>query len=224
MLTRQDLFNNSHVGVFLRVSEALHFYPPGLTEKEIKVLESTLECPGVKLTLGGGRVLGSNMVCNDTGLLVSNIATPREREVSREAARQAGWNLDFWKGRHNAVGNNLLVNDKAALVNPRIAPSGLGQIEATLGVEAFREPLAQVETVGMAGVVTSKGMVVHARATQEEMALLAERFGVTPQRATVNFGLPLVGAGLAANSKGAVCGQLTTGIELGRIEDGLGLY
>lgn len=224
MLTRQDLFNNSHVGVFLCVGEALHFYPPGLTPKEITLLESTLECPGVELTIGGSRILGSNMVCNAHGLLVSDIATDRERETLEKVTEPLGLVLDFWVGRHNAVGNNVLANDRAALVNPRIAPSGLRQIEAALAVEVFREPLATVETVGMAGVVTQKGMVVHAKATPEELANLKERFGVEPQRATVNFGLPLVGAGLVANSRGAVCGQLTTGIELGRIEDGLGLY
>jgi len=224
MLTRQDLFNNSHVGVFLAVGETIHFHPPGLTDKEVKLLEETLDCPGVELTLGGGRVLGSNMVCNGQGMLVSDIATPRERDILKEAADRVGATLNFWEGRHNAVGNNLLVNDRVALVNPRIAPSGLRQIEESLGVEVHREPLAAVETVGMAGVVTPKGMLVHAKVTPEELDSLKERFGVEPQRATVNFGLPLVGAGLAANSKGAVCGKLTTGIELGRIEDGLGLY
>jgi len=39
---------------------------------------------------------------------------------------------------------------------------------------------------------------------------------------TVNFGSPLVGSGILANSRGYVAGDETTGPELGRIEDALG--
>jgi translation initiation factor 6 len=41
---------------------------------------------------------------------------------------------------------------------------------------------------------------------------------------TVNFGMPLVGAGVVSSSNGAVCGQQSTGIELGRIEEALKLF
>ena len=38
---------------------------------------------------------------------------------------------------------------------------------------------------------------------------------------TVNHGVPLIGSGLIANSYGAIVGNITTGIELGRIEEAL---
>ena len=39
---------------------------------------------------------------------------------------------------------------------------------------------------------------------------------------TVNHGSPVIGSGLIANSKGAIIGNQTTGIEMGRIEEALG--
>jgi translation initiation factor 6 len=39
---------------------------------------------------------------------------------------------------------------------------------------------------------------------------------------TVNHGDPMIGTGLVANSKGAIIGRNTTGIEMGRIEEALG--
>jgi len=39
---------------------------------------------------------------------------------------------------------------------------------------------------------------------------------------TINYGFPLVGSSLLANTKGYVAGLETTGIELGRIEEALG--
>ena len=41
---------------------------------------------------------------------------------------------------------------------------------------------------------------------------------------TINHGVPFIGSGLVANSKGALVGDLTTGIELGRIEEALNLF
>jgi translation initiation factor 6 len=41
---------------------------------------------------------------------------------------------------------------------------------------------------------------------------------------TANYGAAQVGACMVANSHGAVVGSRTTPIELGRIEEGLGLF
>ena len=43
MLERRDLFNNPHVGVFLSAGEELLFHPPGITPKEVRLLEETLQ-------------------------------------------------------------------------------------------------------------------------------------------------------------------------------------
>jgi translation initiation factor 6 len=40
----------------------------------------------------------------------------------------------------------------------------------------------------------------------------------------VNHGSKYVGSGVIANSKGALVGDATTPIEMGRLEDGLVLY
>lgn len=39
---------------------------------------------------------------------------------------------------------------------------------------------------------------------------------------TVNHGFPMIGSGLVANDHGALIGRLTTGIEMGRIDEALG--
>jgi translation initiation factor 6 len=74
----------------------------------------------------------------------------------------------------------------------------------------------------MAAVVTNKGLLCHPKVTPEEKSMLEEIFDVGVMIGTVNHGVPLIGSGLVANSKGAVMGNLTTGIEMGRIEEALG--
>ena len=46
-------------------------------------------------------------------------------------------------------------------------------------------------------------------------------FKVDVMIGTVNHGVPMIGSGLVANVNGAIVGSLTTGIEMGRIEEAL---
>jgi translation initiation factor 6 len=74
----------------------------------------------------------------------------------------------------------------------------------------------------MTSVVTNRGVLTHPRLAETELAELEDLFGLPVDVGTVNFGSPLVGSGILANSQGYVAGDDTTGPELGRIEDALG--
>ena len=91
-----------------------------------------------------------------------------------------------------------------------------------LTVHVHRRTIAGLKTVGMAGTATNKGLLVHPRATAQELAFLEDIFELPVDVGTTNYGTPMVGSGLLANSKGYVAGSKTTGYELGRIEGALG--
>jgi translation initiation factor 6 len=74
----------------------------------------------------------------------------------------------------------------------------------------------------MCGAATNRGILVHPRASVSEIDQLENLFGLSVDIGTVNFGSPLIGSGLLANSHGYLAGSETTGPELGRIEDALG--
>ena len=57
----------------------------------------------------------------------------------------------------------------------------------------------------------------------DEAKLIEETLGVPAMVGTVSFGSPFVGAGICSSNKGVVVGSETTGPELNRIEDALGL-
>jgi len=64
----------------------------------------------------------------------------------------------------------------------------------------------------------------HPRTTESELKEISSFFKVPASVATLNYGTPYLGACAVANSKGAYIGFKSTPIELGRLEDGLGLY
>ena len=76
----------------------------------------------------------------------------------------------------------------------------------------------------MLGCVTNKGGLCHPEVSTEGREKMSETLGVPIMEGTVNFGMPLVGAGIVATSSGAICGRQSTGVELGRIEEALILF
>jgi translation initiation factor 6 len=122
----------------------------------------------------------------------------------------------------NAAGNDILVNDFGGLVHPDMNETVIKEIEKVLQVPLQKGTIAGLKTVGMAAVATNKGVLCHPLVSEEEKQVLSNVFQVPVMIGTVNHGVPLIGSGLIANVKGFVVGSLTTGIEMGRIEEALG--
>ena len=100
----------------------------------------------------------------------------------------------------------------------------MASISDALGVECVSSSIAGCNTPGSVCKATNKGCICHLDASDDEVALISDVLGVEVQRTSINHGSRVVGAGVVANSKGAVVGDDTTPIEMGKIEDGLGLY
>jgi translation initiation factor 6 len=125
-------------------------------------------------------------------------------------------------GRINAAGNVVLANDYGAYLHPDLSREAVQAVQAALDVPVERGEIATVRTVGTAAVATNDGVLCHPKAADEELDHLEELFDAPADIGTINYGAPLVGSGLLANESGYVCGQETTGPELGRIEAALG--
>ncbi len=127
------------------------------------------------------------------------------------------------RSRQNAIGNNILANDSGALVHPEFGDEAVERIGRALGVPALRGTIAGLGTVGMAGIATTRGVVVHPRTTPKEAEVIEGLLGVPLHRSTANFGVPVVGACLVANSRAFITGRPTTPVEIVHLQEGLGI-
>ena len=219
MLRLGDITGNPYVGVYCAASEELAILPDSVTSKISREVAETLGVDIVKTTIEGGTIVGSLVAINSNGAMITNFAEKHELARFPKDLR-----LGVMEERLNAAGNNILANDKAALVNPSASSRMLRMIQDVLGVETQRGSVAGVETVGSACIATSKGIVCHPRTTEHELKWLSELFKVPSSLCTLNYGTPYLGACAVANSKGAYVGFKSTPIELGKLEDGLGLF
>lgn len=208
-----------YLGVYVKVGEQFALIPPsapGALERDIVRLFGV---QAIRTTVRDGEILGAFLAATSHGFAVGDEIDKAEREAL------ARWGpVRVIRGRHNALGNNVLANDRGALVHPEYSDEAVEAIGKALGVRAERGSVAGLGTVGMAGVATNKGVVVHPRTSPKEAEQIEEVLGVPLQRSTANFGVPIVGACLIANSRALVVGRPTTPVELIHLQEGLSIF
>lgn len=214
---RLKIDGSSLLGVFARCTEKVILVPPEAEPAAVAALEGGLKVASVRLQAGGSSVLGSLIAGNSQGFVMTHHAGDEELRLLREHGRASRL-----PARINAAGNVVLANDRAALVHPGLSTRACDVVAETLGVTVAKGTIGGLKTVGMAAVATNNGLLVHPRVSEAEIAVLEDLFELPVDVGTVNFGSPLVGSGLLANSQGYFVGDETTGPELARIEDALG--
>jgi len=216
---RATFTGSSYVGVFARVVDDLLLVRPDVEDDLAETLGAELAADVLATTVGGSNTVGSLAVGNENGIVVSTRVTDRERDRIAEAADRPVAELP---GRINAAGNVVLANDYGAYVHPDLSREAVTTVGETLAVPVERGDLADVHTVGTAAVANNTGVLCHPNAREPELQAVEAALDVRADVGTVNYGAPLVGAGLLANDEGYVVGEDTTGPELGRIEETLG--
>jgi translation initiation factor 6 len=212
-----NILGSPVLGVFASCNDELVFVPYDASLDTVKDLEESLGVAACRTSVSGSSVVGSLMCSNNNGLIVAGFILEKEIRAIRKHIKAARLTDEL-----NAAGNLILTNDTSALVNPDLSNKSIKIIEKTLSVEVKRGTLGGLKTVGMAGIASNKGVLVHPKSSPAEIALVEELFKLPVDIGTVNFGSPLVGSGILANSKGYCIGLDTTGPEISRIEDALG--
>jgi translation initiation factor 6 len=217
LIRRLEIAGNPYVGVFCAANDELAVVAPDVPKSAVRHIEGALETRAIVTRIGHSTVVGSLLAMNSKGIL----ASPFIDEEELEAIGDAVYPLPH---RLSAVGNNVLCNDHGAVVHPGYDDESLAFIKEVLDVPVVRGTVAGVRTIGAAAVATNKGAVCHPHARPAEMDLLKTTLQVPVMITTANYGAAQIGACIVANSHGAVIGGRTTPIEIGRIEEGLGLY
>jgi len=212
-----NISGSPYVGIYCVANEDIVLVPAWLDKTVVKRLEDVLKVRSVGICLSGSNLLGALIALNSKGLVVTNLA-----DESNLKSLSKDFNIVYGPDGLNACGNNILCNDKAALVNPGFSKRNITKFSDALGVEVLKGTIGGTRTVGSAATAVNSGIMCHPKATEEELGVLRDLFKVNVQIGTANYGSAMVGASVVANTKGAVAGMLSTGIELGRIEDALG--
>ena len=213
-----DIFGSDQVGIYLASVGNVLFHPPELPIPTVEMLESSLGLELQPTLVGGSTLVGALIAGNTRGLAVADIAT--ESDIDRLTSFG---DVVVMEGGVNTAGNLLVVNERGALASPSIPHEGLEILADVLGVDVASTTVAGQDVVGSLAVANDNGVLLHPDVTPDEAMLIEDILQVKPMVGTVSFGSPYVGAGVCASNHGAISGSQTTGPELNRIEDALGL-
>ena len=216
MIRTVDIYDTPMIGVFATCTEDVALVPTRTKPEVCAIIEDSLDVRVIETLVNGSVVVGALSRGNSNGFLFSHGTDVREMQ------ELTGVHVEIFPDKINAVGNIVLANDSAAIVHPELSDRAIENIARTLKVEVYRGTIAGIKNVGMAGVVTNKGLLVHPKVTSSEREMLENIFELPVNIGTTNFGTQMLGSGLLANSKNYLAGSATTGPELGRIEEALG--
>lgn len=212
-LPKKDV-SNINIGVFVSINEDYAIVPKSFNDKVKEMIAEKLDVEVISTLINGSSLIGSLVVGNSRGFLVSRYATDSEIEPIKKVIR-----VERSYDRMNACGNLILINDKGALVHPELSNKSIKLIEDFLGVAVYRGYVGRYNAVGKAAAVTNKGLLVNPYIKRDDIEVLEKIFDVPLGVGTINFGSPLIGSGLIVNSKGYIAGSNTTGPEIARVEE-----
>jgi len=218
-ITRLSLYGNPNIGAFTFATDTFALIPPDMPPGAAEDFSSALGVPTFRATVGGSVLLGIFLTGNSRGVIVPNSAT--EEEISF-IEREAKVPVAVYDGKKNALGNMILVNDRAAMVGSGIDPVLKDLIAKHLKVKVHEGRIATLSMPGVCAVINNRGIVAHPLTSEEEMARLGELFNIPVDVSTINCGFPYLRVGMTANSHGVIVGEETTGPEMARIESSLG--
>ncbi|MGB9635097.1 MAG: translation initiation factor IF-6 [Candidatus Micrarchaeia archaeon] len=212
-------YGNPYIGIFARANDEFALIPEDSQPKFEESLRERLKVDIVRTSIYDSSLIGLYCTMNNNGIITTHLAYNEELHRIR---KETGLDIYVLKSKYTAVGNIMCCNDKGAVISKYIDTKTSKEIGEFLDVEVIRAKIAGYNTCGSACICTNKGFVVHNDVTDSEMDQLRDIFGVDGINSTVNFGFEFPMYGIIANSKGYVVSENTTGIEVMRIDQGLG--
>ena len=160
----------------------------------------------------------THLFSNRKGLLVPTSTTDQELLHIRNTLPDEV-KIQRIEERLSALGNVISTNDHVALVHPDIERETEEIIADVLGVEVFRQTIADNVLVGSYMSLSNQGGIVHPKTSTQDQDELSSLLQVPLVAGSVNRGSPVVGAGMVVNDWMAVTGVDTTATEISVVEN-----
>ncbi|MEM4296618.1 MAG: translation initiation factor IF-6 [Candidatus Anstonellales archaeon] len=217
MIKKTSYFGNPHIGIFCFCNDKVAILP--YNNKFSAIIKEALDVEIIETTISQSPFIGIYTAGNNDILIMPDIISSSELTKIKNGLDGIA-DIYLIKTNMNALGNNIVVGKKAILINPNLMPYK-DSIEDIFGIETIAIDIAGYKTIGSLLVTNDKGFVVSYKAGLEDLARLEKILGIRGKRTSINLGLAFPKLGIIANKKGIVFGELTTGIEIANVIEGL---
>ncbi len=216
MIGKAHFFGNPFIGVFSVANDNLALCPLEDSGKFSKTLKQILGVDVVKTNIADSPIIGVYVAMNNYAAVLPELTLEKEYSLLKELFEV----VYVSPLPYNAWGNNLVINSKGGIINPELEKE-IPKLQDVLGIEIVPMEIAAYKTVGSAVVANDKGFVITYKAKEEEIKAVEDVLGVKGRKTSINMGSPLPHVGLVANNKGAIVGEMSSGVEVANVEEGL---
>ncbi len=217
-VAKLSILGNAYIGAFSIATDKFILLAKGATHGEEGVLHKNLDVPVARTTVSGSDLIGIYARANSRAILLPEMLYSDELHSLKKQLH--GIEIHVLKMDLNALGNNILANDKFAVLNPNFERKEAKEIGELLDVEVLQMAIGGYETVGANNILTNKGMVLNNKVEDSEVDRVKENISNVSQ-STANTGSLSIGLCTVANSNGVAVGKTTTGYEMASIMEGL---
>ena len=156
---------NPNIGLYGFATNEYCLLGREVPDKAAHEVGKVLKVPVHRVNICGTSLTGVFFAGNDHCLLIPHIAF--ESEINQIEKLDIPYQLI--KTKLTALGNNILCNDKGALVNPDFSAETKKRIRQALNVTLHPGTIAELPTVGSVGVINKNGAVLHQHAKRMEI-------------------------------------------------------
>ncbi len=214
---------NPNVGMFGLATDKFCLVGRAVKEKDLRELEPVLGVPVLQVGLYGTELVGLFCTATSDSILLPDIVSAHELKELKSKLTKLGVTVSVIKTEHTALGNTILMNDRAGIISMAYDREAVEAIKRAFPKVKFEQfDLCGLPTPRSVGIVTNKGGLFSANLPDDEIKKVEKLFGFEIGLGTVNLGSPFVSAGIVANSNGFVMGRNSSGYELGRADESLG--
>ncbi len=213
-----DFNGNPNVGLYGYCNDEFCLVGNEIQKKVCNKIEEILKVPVHRLNIAGTSLLGVFCVGNKNCLLLPNIVFDDELKLLDKLEIKYA----IIDTKLTALGNNILANNKGALVNPFFEDTEVKQIKKALEVDVKKATISELDNVGSLAVLNKKHCLISKLAKDSELNIVEKLLGVKCTRGTLSFGLPYISSGILTNYHGFIISDQSTGIEITDADHALG--
>jgi translation initiation factor 6 len=209
-----------NVGLYAFANDKFVLLGREVPEKLEEQLKEVFKVPIHRITLAGTSLIGVFVAGNNHQIIIPGITFEHERE----ALHKLGIDFKVFDTKLTGLGNNIIMGDAHALVNPEFTDAETKKIGELMGVKAERAKFKDVNAIGNLAVInTGRGRaLVSNDLNAEEIRLMENTFKVKLTPGSVNMGSPYIKSGVIVNKHGFVMGSASGGPELANADEALG--
>ena len=210
-----------NIGLYCVATDKYAIMGEEISKTKLKLLKEVLNVPIITSKIYGTPFIGIFCVANSNTVLVPDIIFEDEFENLTKKMKGIA-EVKKIKTFKTALGNNILCNDKIAILSQEFSESESKVIQSALSVKTKNLKLAEGDVPGSYGILTNKGGIFGSIVQNSELKVSEKLIGFELGVGTVSTGSSIMGSGIIANSNGFLVSSNSTGFEMGRIDESLG--